>query len=668
MRFNAACNLSRNISYLLSTSTGADTVYFYEVLNNNEIIVGLNGNSVKPEDRIYTYKSWNPVMIEFPRSGEKVFYIQLISDIGLDMPWLSFIPLKAVSEYDRLERMFLFAFLGIMLIIGFYFLILFFSGKQRSHLWYSLFLIAFGISLFIDEGYLVEFSRVSQYNLYEPFEILIYILPNLLFILFGMNYIELKPKLKWWYRISFVYFLFMVTVNIIIFIGNALSQYGTNSLTNFLFGIYDLCPYLTYLLFVIPTILRIRKGFRPAWYFLTACVILFVSQMFYDFSWGSFSMHTFGQSSLETLLNNTGHYMGAILTFLIFTVGLAQKMRMVEKQRKLAQEKLVKQLKKNEKLKDKVNRELEEKVQKRTEKINDQKEEIESQLEEIETQRDELMDQRDMVTAQKEEITDSINYAQRIQQAVLPDQAFLDEVMPEYFVLFKPRDIVSGDFYWVREIKNFLVVVAADCTGHGVPGAFMSMLGISFLNEQIGKSRFDMPGEILDRVRKKVKQTLAQTGESQEQKDGMDMAIAIFDKESKELQFAGAFNPLYLVREGKKDKDLGKYASLEEGGLHLYEIKGDRQPIGVYYKETEFSTTIIQLLENDTIYLFSDGYADQMGGPRGKKYMSRTFKKSLLSIQKMPMPEQKLYLDKTIEDWRNGYEQVDDILVMGIRL
>ena len=168
-------------------------------------------------------------------------------------------------------------------------------------------------------------------------------------------------------------------------------------------------------------------------------------------------------------------YVAAVLQILIFSMGLAWKLRLDAKEKKISQRRIIDQLTENEKLKDKVNRELDQKVKVRTREISDQKEEIESQRDEIEAQ-------RDLVFAQKKEITDSIGYAQRIQAAILPHKSYLDEHIPEYFVLYKPRDIVSGDFYWIKEVDSTFVIVVADCTGHGVPGAFMSMLGITLLN------------------------------------------------------------------------------------------------------------------------------------------------------------------------------------------
>jgi len=314
--------------------------------------------------------------------------------------------------------------------------------------------------------------------------------------------------------------------------------------------------------------------------------------------------------------------------------------------------------------------ELEEEIEKATRQIRKQKEKVESQRDEIKAQRDELKIQRDLVLSQKQEITDSINYARKIQSAVIPDQAHMESIMPEYFVLFRPRDIVSGDFYWVKEIRNFLVVAVGDCTGHGVPGAFMSMLGISLLNEQVGESHFDKPGEILDRLRKKVKYTLTQEGRFKEQKDGMDMVLVMLDRNTRELQFAGAFNPLYLLRDKSVAGYTGmeRFPSLDSGEHRMFEVKGDPQPIAIHESEYDFTTWTIQLMEGDVIYLFTDGFPDQIGGKLGKKFLTRNFKKTILELQHLSMIEQKKSLESTLDEWMTGYEQVDDITVMGIKV
>jgi serine phosphatase RsbU (regulator of sigma subunit) len=263
-----------------------------------------------------------------------------------------------------------------------------------------------------------------------------------------------------------------------------------------------------------------------------------------------------------------------------------------------------------------------------------------------------LEKQKAEIEKQKEEITDSIKYAKRIQTAILPSKALAEEILPEHFILFRPRDIVSGDYYWMHKSGNKVIVVAADCTGHGVPGAFMSMLGVSFLNEIVHKNNLLQPDLILNMLRESVKRTLGQTGKEGEAKDGMDVAMVVIDFDTMTLQYAGAYNPLYLFRNGE-----------------LIEIKADKMPIGIYIREKDgFTNHELPLQKGDTFYIFSDGYHDQFGGPTGSKYKSIPFKEYLGSIQDKSMAQQRDMLDKNIEGWKGNLDQTDDIIVIGVRI
>jgi serine phosphatase RsbU (regulator of sigma subunit) len=270
-----------------------------------------------------------------------------------------------------------------------------------------------------------------------------------------------------------------------------------------------------------------------------------------------------------------------------------------------------------------------------------------------------LILQNQVVSSQKGQITDknkrinsSIKYAARIQQAVLPSEEYMTKVLPQYFILNKPRDIVSGDFYWVEEKDNKLIIVVADSTGHGVPGAFMSMLGISMLTEIVNKEICLGANEILNELRKKIKTSLKQTGEQSEQKDGFDMAVCIIDSQTKELEFAGAYNSLYLIREGELD-----------------EIKADRMPVGVHLKEKSSFTSHQTLLQTgDSIYLFSDGFADQFGGNEQQKFKIKNFKKLLLTIHKQTLTQQKQQLEEIFDNWQGKNHQTDDVLVFGMKI
>ncbi len=264
----------------------------------------------------------------------------------------------------------------------------------------------------------------------------------------------------------------------------------------------------------------------------------------------------------------------------------------------------------------------------------------------------ELKKAYDEIEEKNIEITDSIRYAKRIQDAVLPPEDVFTEFMPEHFILFRPRDIVSGDFYWMTKRDQCSIFVVADCTGHGIPGAFMSMLGVSFLNDIVGRMENLQANQILEQLRSQVIESLHQTGKEGEAKDGMDIALCIYNHETQVLQFSGAFNPIYHIR---KDK--------------LTELKADRMPIAIHWKmDGEFSNQEIQIVKGDVIYMFSDGYADQFGGPEGKKFRYKPLKDLLLSIQDQPMEEQKTILEDSFEEWKGTLPQVDDVIVMGLKL
>ncbi len=304
------------------------------------------------------------------------------------------------------------------------------------------------------------------------------------------------------------------------------------------------------------------------------------------------------------------------------------------------------------------------------EELNQQNEEITSQRDEIEAQRDTVVMQKNQLEKINHEISESIDYATRLQGAVLPDEAVLKKYLSDYFVLYKPKDKVSGDFYWWTHIENRTVITAADCTGHGVPGAFMSMLGASFLREIVEKEYVTHTGVILRKLRKEIVKALKQKGESSEPKDGMDMAIISIDYDTNIVQFSGANNPLYIVA----NKPIEGYSPLQ-GLENFYEIKADKMPIAIYEKMNRFSTHEIQLSKGDILYMFSDGFVDQFGGANnaireagGKKFKSKPFKRLLSEIRNKSMLEQKEILNTTFENWKSDLDQIDDVVVLGIKL
>ena len=264
----------------------------------------------------------------------------------------------------------------------------------------------------------------------------------------------------------------------------------------------------------------------------------------------------------------------------------------------------------------------------------------------------ELKKAYEIIENKNQDITASINYAKRIQEAQLPKQKEIEQWLKESFILFKPKDIVSGDFYFFYRTNKLIFLAAVDCTGHGVPGSLMSMIGNEKLVEATRKNK--KTADILAQLNKKIKISLHQTELTESMRDGMDIALCSINVEKQLLNFSGANRPLWLIR---KNSNV------------LEEIKGTKSAIaGLTSDQQKYATCKLKLKTGDTFYLFTDGYADQFGWDKDKKLMTKKFKEILLSIQSLSLPEQKIYLTKFIEKWKGDFEQVDDILVMGVRL
>jgi CheY-like chemotaxis protein len=283
-------------------------------------------------------------------------------------------------------------------------------------------------------------------------------------------------------------------------------------------------------------------------------------------------------------------------------------------------------------------------------KLNEQNIEIAKQKIEIERQ-------RDLADKQRLNLTSSIEYARRIQSAVIPRQEELYEYFKDSFILYRPKDIVSGDFYWFAQKDNIFIIAVADCTGHGVPGAFMSMLGVAYLNEIVNKIAINIhinalnADEILNQLREKVISSLHQSDNAENTRDGMDMALCIFDLEKKKLQYAGANNPVIIIRKNE-----------------IIQLKADKMPVSYHQrKDVSFTRQEIDLSNNDCLYLFSDGFSDQPGGDENRKYLSSKFIQLLLNNHQKLMSEQKRILETEFDNWRGKNSQIDDVLVVGFR-
>jgi len=277
--------------------------------------------------------------------------------------------------------------------------------------------------------------------------------------------------------------------------------------------------------------------------------------------------------------------------------------------------------------------------------ISQQKEEVEQKKNQIELQK-ELMEEKNR------EITDSIRYAKRLQDAILPPTGFFRSLLPDSFVFYQPKDIVAGDFYWLEKSDDTIFLAVADCTGHGVPGAMVSIVGHNGLERCVKEFGLKDPEAILDKLNELVEGTFSRS--EGQVRDGMDIALCIIKKsgDSTELTYSGANNPLWIIRADNT----------------LEEIKADKQPIGRYDNRKPFTAKKVRLLDGDQIYLFSDGYADQFGGPSGKKFKYSRMKEELIQMAGSAMEEQSKMLSRKFHEWKGNLEQIDDVCVIGVRL
>ena len=294
----------------------------------------------------------------------------------------------------------------------------------------------------------------------------------------------------------------------------------------------------------------------------------------------------------------------------------------------------------------------------------------------LKRQKNEISEQKEVLQIKNKEILDSIQYAKRIQTAILPPGKLVKSYLENSFILYKPKDVVAGDFYWMEPTKDGVIFAAADCTGHGVPGAMVSVICNNGLNRSVREYGITDPGKILDKTREIVIQEFEKSDE--EMKDGMDISLVSLrsDENRSFIEWAGANNPLWIIRKSEiKPEDLqasignnDKISIQNHDGYSLVEIKPDKQPIGQYDNPSPYTTHRLELKKGDTIYVFTDGYPDQFGGEYNKKFKTTNFKKLLLSINDKKMEEQKAIIDKSFEDWKGEYEQVDDVCVIGVRV
>jgi serine phosphatase RsbU (regulator of sigma subunit) len=572
-------------------------------------------------------------------------------------------------------------FHGLLGMMFFYNFLLFIRVGDRAYFFYLAYILSTSIYLLNYHGYWGEFivKDFPVFNyLYMPFT---GYLAFIFYLQFMRDYLRSKTQMPYWdIWIRFLMGFFIIIMGLMLVIATFDYQFYMKGEKYINAGIMGV------LLMVILFILFQNNALSRYFVLGTICMLLGTMVLL------------LGSSSVYKITNNVWWYqLGIVLELGLFSLGLSERYKLSEKEVQKARKDLIDQLQENQRIQDEANQELEGKVKHRTSEIEKQNEEILMQSEEISAQRDLLELQKVDLEDKNKHITDSIVYASRIQTAIMDDYKEIEDKFEEAFIFYRPKDIVSGDFYWFAEVNappstiarqnlvgaasqrgdyeestikhhsevaeipmigskkqnnKIKIVIVADCTGHGVPGAFMTVMGNSLLNEIIHEKKITEPAIILSELDKKVMSTLRKQGAKRQLYDGMDMSILTYDEESKTLHFAGATNPLYMVRNDE-----------------IRVINASKYSIGYssYYKDKNFTQESIFVQEGDAFYMTSDGFQDQFGGMQSRKFMKKQFREMLLQISHLPMQTQKLKLGNILDDWRKSNPQTDDILVVGIR-
>ncbi|MEN8155308.1 MAG: 7TM diverse intracellular signaling domain-containing protein [Bacteroidota bacterium] len=637
-RFYLVNNTDRQFSFHLQPKRFSEFNEFriYQKLRNGKIISGKSGSKVIPNNKDINISGSDDLLIFIPPDEVDTLYLRVSLSADSDLQKLTFkvSTQNSVLQKDRSKRILFGIFVGIMLIMILYHIPLFVKGRENSYLFYILYIMAFLLFLINKEGYIYEiFPRITT----APVTPLLAQIFLLFFLLFGRSYLDTRNTLQSWDTILLMAVWFTVgglILSFAIILLQSLDVMVPGFIQRGALAINIVSVIGSLFLAIVPAMILTRENFQPARYFLFANVFLILGIAIIlilgnptDITGNENKIpikeqkHPLGKHSLE---------LGVTLQILAFSIGLSERINLLKKGKEVAQRRIIDQLRENAALKDKVTRELEDKVKERTHEIQSQKEHIEKQ---------------------NKEIKYSFDYAKKIQSTVLPQHDVFDNLFGEHFIFFKPKDIVSGDFYWVSQREQKIVLTAADCTGHGVPGSLMSMLGITMLHEIVNEKNVMHTEEILSQLRLSIARTLKQEGKIGEQKDGIDMALMIYDPATHLLEFSGANNPIYIIRNGE-----------------MLEYKGNNMPVAFYDKMSDFTRHTIEMKKGDRVYMFTDGFPDQFGGPQGKKFKYRPFKDLLLEVNERPMEEQQRILSLIFDEWKGDLSQIDDVLVIGLKL
>ncbi len=615
-----------------------DKVFFYRVNEQNELLeIRKNGDDFNYYGKDVPHRK-NLFPVQIKKGETQFFYVAVVSGgEGILLPLRVHEKMTFFEQdyKDQFKNGFYFGLICLVIVIYFFFYLLL---KDKSFLYYILYVFFQGLLQFSLDGYSHHhFFPANQYmiNFFPPLTGALAIIFMLIYV---SNFLSLSakyPRLNKTFLVAGILIGVSLIFNLLPGKLHAISYPAINGMS------------LLSIVLSVSTIfyLRARKETIDI-YFTIAFVVLITGAIL--FILGNFGIIQNSKVSLNALK------VCSILEVVILSVSMSFKYRELQKDKEEAQAVALKNLQEKNAAMDEINVRLEEQVIERTS--------------EIETQRAELANKND-------EILSSIKYAKRIQEAILPLNEQVKRLIPDSFIFYLPKDVVSGDFYFVEEKQNAnhksTVFAAIDCTGHGVPGAFMSIVGNNFLSQSIAENNLKTPADILHFLNKGVSESLRQNLSGEQVRDGMDMALCMINATRTELQFSGAKNPIYIIRNVMKQSNeiIGDIKDKNETYV-LIEIKGDKQPIGNHSGADliPFTNHKIPVEKGDILYIFTDGYADQFGGDRSKKFNYKRFRSFLLQNADLPMQEQRDMLEKNFHSWKGNLDQIDDVLVMGIKV
>jgi two-component system, sensor histidine kinase LadS len=605
-----------------------DVVGLYYLTSTGDTISEITGDQFDFNSRKKLNRNFQ-LDISIPANTSKTYYLNLQNCGDLFPAPISISNKETITTANELDQIVLGIYFGFMIFSIFLNIFFYTILKAKSTLYYLGFVI--GVMLFNGAITGVTFQYLWPENAYlaaksPPFLANALLCCSILFFQSFLNFKHYIPKLNKAFNV-FIAICFTSAILSLIDIP-------------FLFQVSVLSANVMALILNvmgIPVAISIyRKGFTAARFLIIAFTLLMASALIFVLR----NAGVFGYN----FITEYGLLIGSGFQVVFLSLAIVDSFQQFKQQ-------ALNNLEEVNRLKTTANIELERKVEERTEQLNEEKVIAEEQREIAQQQKKIADEQKEVIEESQKEILDSIHYASRIQRAMLTSEEYITKNLPaDFFIFYQPKDIVSGDFYWAVKHQGAFYIATSDCTGHGVPGAFMSLLNISFLNENVIERNILEPAQILTEQRKAIINALNPKGNENSQ-DGMDCVFTKFDFEKMLITFAGANNGLHIVRDNE-----------------MLDFKGNKMPVGLYHEKNEpFTQEEIPMKPGDVVYSFTDGYPDQFGGERGKKFKYKPLYDLLIEIHKLPMVKQKEILQKTINDWMGSqHEQVDDILLIGV--